>query len=313
VAGTIQFGPGLPPARTRGPRPSSPRQRRASGVTVDYETSDGTGRAGVDYTTTSGTLTFDAGVTTLTFSIPLLGNAWPTATARCGWPCAIRARVLGAQKDAVLTILTTRSGCGLTPHSHTVAENVTAGPTITVIRTGPTTGVSSVTYDERRHAGRRRLHAPRPARGQIGEERTFKVPILTTVVEGGDRPPGAEQSQRRHPGVGRPALTIVDNDLGGTPQFATPALAVSIVAAASVAVSRTAGVASAVTVDYATSDARPRPAGPWRRRPDLRRRRAQQDDPGPLLSDRLRRGQRDVRRDAQQSDCGATQHADRRS
>ena len=44
-------------------------------VTVDYATSDGTATAGEDYTATSGTLTFTAGETTKTISVPITDDA----------------------------------------------------------------------------------------------------------------------------------------------------------------------------------------------------------------------------------------------
>ena len=44
-------------------------------VTVDYATSDGTATGGDDYTTTSGTLTFQAGDTTKTVSVPITDDA----------------------------------------------------------------------------------------------------------------------------------------------------------------------------------------------------------------------------------------------
>ena len=44
-------------------------------VTVDYATSDGTATAGADYTSTSGTLTFDAGETAKTVSVPVLDDS----------------------------------------------------------------------------------------------------------------------------------------------------------------------------------------------------------------------------------------------
>ena len=46
----------------------------STGVTVDYVTSDGTATAGSDYTSTSGTLTFAAGVTTKTVSVPIIDD-----------------------------------------------------------------------------------------------------------------------------------------------------------------------------------------------------------------------------------------------
>ena len=44
----------------------------AVGATVDYSLSDGTAKAGIDYTPVSGTLTFLAGVTQQFFNVPLL-------------------------------------------------------------------------------------------------------------------------------------------------------------------------------------------------------------------------------------------------
>ena len=47
----------------------------AGAVTVDYATADGTAEAGADYTATSGTLTFAAGETVKTVSVPVLDDA----------------------------------------------------------------------------------------------------------------------------------------------------------------------------------------------------------------------------------------------
>ena len=54
----------------------------ASGVTVDYATSDGTAHAGTDYTASAGTLTFGAGDTTHSFIIPILNNTIATGRRR---------------------------------------------------------------------------------------------------------------------------------------------------------------------------------------------------------------------------------------
>ena len=47
----------------------------AAAVTVDYTTSDGSATAGQDYTATSGTLTFDAGTTAGTISVPIADDS----------------------------------------------------------------------------------------------------------------------------------------------------------------------------------------------------------------------------------------------
>src|SRR5206468_2665790 len=46
----------------------------ASTVTVQYATANGTATAGSDYTTISGTLTFAAGITSQTISVPVIGD-----------------------------------------------------------------------------------------------------------------------------------------------------------------------------------------------------------------------------------------------
>jgi Ca2+-binding RTX toxin-like protein len=46
----------------------------ASAATIDYATADGTALAGIDYTATSGTLTFNAGQTSRTFSVPVAAD-----------------------------------------------------------------------------------------------------------------------------------------------------------------------------------------------------------------------------------------------
>jgi len=44
-------------------------------ITVAYATSNGTATAGSDYTAASGTLTFSAGDTSKTFTVPVLGDS----------------------------------------------------------------------------------------------------------------------------------------------------------------------------------------------------------------------------------------------
>lgn len=77
-------------------------------VSVNFKTSDGSARAGVDYTATTGTVTFADGVLTNTFSIPILesGALQTNQTIKLTLSNPAGAG-LGSQKQAVLTILAT--------------------------------------------------------------------------------------------------------------------------------------------------------------------------------------------------------------
>ena len=75
-------------------------------ATVDYATADATALAGSDYITTSGTLTFTPGVTSQTFSVPILDDeadeTAETVSLTLFGPVQV---VLGAPAVAVLTIV----------------------------------------------------------------------------------------------------------------------------------------------------------------------------------------------------------------
>ena len=75
-------------------------------VTVAYATSDGTATAGSDYAATNGTLTFSAGETAKTFTIPLIGDTVdePNETVNLTLSAPTNA-VLGTPTSVVLTII----------------------------------------------------------------------------------------------------------------------------------------------------------------------------------------------------------------
>jgi hypothetical protein len=74
VGGAIQFRTSVFKTPERGGVAIVTVSRRggaAGGVTVHYATADGSATAGADYTAVQGTLTFDAGVSTRTFKVPI--------------------------------------------------------------------------------------------------------------------------------------------------------------------------------------------------------------------------------------------------
>lgn len=75
-------------------------------VTVDYATSDGTASAGSDYTASSGTLTFNQGETSKTFTIPISNDGVfePDETVNLTLSNPTGSATLGTPSTAVLTI-----------------------------------------------------------------------------------------------------------------------------------------------------------------------------------------------------------------
>jgi hypothetical protein len=112
-----------------------------SSVSVSYSTTAGTATPGADYTDVSGTLTFSAGVTTRTFSVPLLDDQ--TFESNETFAATIHSPTNGATLGNLVTTTATiietdaRPTIALTSSAATVGE--TAGSlAVTVTRTGAT-------------------------------------------------------------------------------------------------------------------------------------------------------------------------------
>lgn len=76
-------------------------------ASVNYVTSDGTALAGSDYTTTTGTLNFGVGVTSLSFTAPIVNDTArePNETVKLTLSTPSGGATLGAPKAATLTII----------------------------------------------------------------------------------------------------------------------------------------------------------------------------------------------------------------
>ena len=119
----------------------------AAGVTVNYATSDGTAKAPDDYAATTGTLTFGAGVSSLTFLVPIVndteGEGPETVNLTLSSPGG--GATLGAKKTAVLTIVDDESVVQFAAAEFLGLEG-SPGGVITVTRTGVLTGTVTVRY-----------------------------------------------------------------------------------------------------------------------------------------------------------------------
>jgi hypothetical protein len=109
AGGTLQFSAPTYTATEGGAGATITVTRTGGGngtFTVHYATSNGTAHAGTDYTATSGTLTFNPGVTSKTFTIPILndGVADGNETVNLTLSGPTGGAALGSPSAAVLTI-----------------------------------------------------------------------------------------------------------------------------------------------------------------------------------------------------------------
>ena len=97
-------------------------------VTVEYGTGDGTASAGADYTGTSGTLTFAAGETAKTVSVPVLDDALDegseTLTLTLSNPAPARVRLADAEATGTIYNTDAMPKAWIARFGRTVAEHV---------------------------------------------------------------------------------------------------------------------------------------------------------------------------------------------
>jgi azurin len=232
----------------------------ASGVTVQFTTTNGTATAGTDYVDATRALTFAAGEAFKDVPIATIGDSLAegneTVALTLSDPSA--GALLGANKTAVLTILDDEQSMQFSAPVYVVTEAATP-VTITVTRTGPPLGTVTVDYATAAGsatAGLDYLDASGTLTFPPGvATRTFTVPMPSdTMFEPTEsisllltNPTGSALLGPQSTA----AITIVDNDPPGAIRFSAATYAVSEAAGAVITVVRT-GTASAVTVEYAT-------------------------------------------------------------
>lgn len=250
----------------------------AGGVTVDYTTRDlapPEAVGGVDYVITSGTLIFAAGVTSLTFPVPILNDSLPEGNERfevvLSNPSA-GAR-LGSTSISRVTILDDEVVLQFDATAYTVGEDG-AKATITVERSGPPGSTVTVQYATGGGTATGGATAATPGAdyvttsgtltfGPTVTKQTFTVTIVNDFVIEPDETVTLTLSNPGVVGTGtlpilgprNPAtLTITNDDKAGTIEFSAATYTVSEAAGtATVVVTRTGGLAQGVTVTFATS------------------------------------------------------------
>ena len=119
------------------------------GMTVRYATANGTASAGADYAATTGTLTFAAGVQSMSFTVPITNDTLDESneTVNLSLSDPAGGAVLGTRRTAVLKIVDNDTG-GALAFSAGAYQRVEGGGSITikVQRTGGTASGVTVQY-----------------------------------------------------------------------------------------------------------------------------------------------------------------------
>ncbi len=232
-------------------------------VTVAYATADGTAAAGSDYSASSGVLTFLPGETTQTVTVPVAPETTLEETMSFFVRLAAPTNGLLSKATGEAWILNDTQGQRLEfgAPNYWVSQ---AGrrATITVTRRGGTAGTVTADYATSDGSAVAGVHYTATS-GIIAFEpgdvaRTFTVPVTNDSVAEGNRTVLLTLTNARGGAVlggkSSAVLTILDTNVAGKVQFSSLAYGVNESgSAAKIWVTRTAGTASGVTVDYATS------------------------------------------------------------
>ena len=161
-------------------------------VSVNYATSDGTAAAGVDYTATTGVLTFSNGIGMQSFSVPIINNSLVEGdrTFYVGIFNPSPPAQLLVPNIASVTITDNVAGLSFSAPLYKVNENGGAA-SITVRRTGFTNSTVSVDYataDGTAQAGANYISVSGTFVFTNGETvKTFAVPVIDDGIPNGDK------------------------------------------------------------------------------------------------------------------------------
>ncbi len=244
-------------------------------ATINYSTSDGTARAGVNYVATSDSITFRPGESSKTIRIPLIDDPTPdpTLTFTVTLTAANGTGFVGGRAQATINIIDNDATTfRFNPATYVVDEGSgSATLTVEALRVGDTNttiSVDFVTGNQTATAGANFVRTSgRLTFGPSVSSRTISVPIIdngstdgnTTFVVTLSNPLGDSTSQNPDPRLGSPAtatVTIIDND-ATTFQFSSDTFTAnnrSGVANATVTLSRVGDPNKTYSVSYDTSN-----------------------------------------------------------
>jgi subtilisin family serine protease len=240
----------------------------AGGVRVRYAATSGTATAGSDFGAVSNTLTFGAGVTSMTFAVPIINDPTMESPETVNLALTVpagSAATLGSPSTALLTI---QDNDAPVIQFAVAAQSVTEGATASVVVTRANNLSLAVSADYQVTGGTATgggvdytLASGTVTFGAGVTSATIKIPTINdtlaegpeTIVLGLQNPTGAATLGART----QTTITITDNDSGGVIQFGRVAYSVAENISSggfNLTVTRTGtNLASNVSVDYAVT------------------------------------------------------------
>ena len=231
----------------------------AKTVAVDFATADGTATATNDYSSASGTLTFNPGVTSQTVSVTIIQDSIdePDETFTIGLSNPVNASISVA--TGTMTITDDEGLVNLSIADETTADETASNLTATVTLSGTSSQVVTVNYatsDGAATAGSDYTSTSGSLTFNPGDlTQTFTIPILSDSVDENNETFIVTLSSPSNAGLSSSTatMTITDDDAAPTVSLgdltsAEVAGTVNLVATLSAASEKS------ITVDYATSD-----------------------------------------------------------
>lgn len=196
----------------------------AQAVSVDASTANGSATAPVDYQTASAVLTFAPGVTTANFNVPINGDTTPEGneTFFVNLTNPVNASLATAQGTGTINDDDSTNIFQFSSPTASVAENAVPGSaTVTVTRTGDTSGAASVKFETIDGTAKQKTdYSFGYGTVQFGPGETSKnVQILIvndTFIEGPETFQVSLSSPSGNSAIGSPGtitVTITDDDL----------------------------------------------------------------------------------------------------
>ena len=233
----------------------------ALSAAVDYATAAGTAAAGTDYTATSGTLSFAAGESSKTISVPTLADAAAAATSTFTLTLSNAAGSgdSGATHTTTVTLQNNHSLVAIS-NPFVSASNLAASATVTVTRSGNLSLPASVDYatsDGTATAGTDYTAVSGTLNFSAGQSsQTVSIPLIANATGAASSSFNLSLSDAGGSGVLGPASAFVTvlNARSQVNLASTTATVANDDGSLSLVVTRTGNLTGPATVGYATAD-----------------------------------------------------------